>query len=473
MKHIKRFEFIIILCLPLLISAQTSPLGKGIIWTDVFSWEQVLQKAKQENKFIFVDCYATWCGPCKWMDENVYQDDTIGKYFNDKFISIKLQMDTSKLDDERIKGWYADARIIKNKYQVNAFPTYLFFSPNGKIVHRDEGVRALEGFIAVGAEALNPDVQYYITIEKFYRNELDTAYMKKLARKAKGLKEDKLAHDIANEYISRLSTEALFTKDNILFMCEFTKSSKNRGFTIFKDSSKKISEIDERVNQSRCKNIVTGIINNEEIRPYSLVKNGKPDWGRIKSNLKKYGPLGEEALRMYKPGIIFKTEIEPVLKINSDWNKILPLIKKQELDGNYEFVVGSTVVYYLNAVGFYHTEKNCKNLVAAATFYANSYSTLLGPQALNTWAWTVFENSSDRNELKKALEWSKRSNELGPGSPEYLDTYANLLYKLGYVKEAIDWQKKAVRTEEGIAKRPIFQQTLVKMQKGEKTWPEK
>ena len=44
---------------------------KGIHFVNGLSWQEVLQKAKAENKYIFVDCYATWCGPCKAMDKEV------------------------------------------------------------------------------------------------------------------------------------------------------------------------------------------------------------------------------------------------------------------------------------------------------------------------------------------------------------------------------------------------------------------
>ena len=46
--------------------------NKGIVFAEGLSWETVLQKAKQENKYIFMDCYTTWCGPCKMLAKNVF-----------------------------------------------------------------------------------------------------------------------------------------------------------------------------------------------------------------------------------------------------------------------------------------------------------------------------------------------------------------------------------------------------------------
>ena len=47
-------------------------------------------EAKKDNKMIFVDCYAEWCYPCKWMADNVFTDTVVASFYNKNFVSIKL-----------------------------------------------------------------------------------------------------------------------------------------------------------------------------------------------------------------------------------------------------------------------------------------------------------------------------------------------------------------------------------------------
>src|SRR5580704_15785264 len=129
----KKFVLTILaICFYLVSSAQ----DLGIQFVRGMSWQQIRAKAKKEHKFIFMDCYTTWCGPCKYMAKNIFPLKETGDAVNAKFISVSVQLDTSKHDSDTTKGWYADAHIIATKYKVNAYPTYLFFNPKGELVHR-------------------------------------------------------------------------------------------------------------------------------------------------------------------------------------------------------------------------------------------------------------------------------------------------------------------------------------------------
>ena len=51
---------------------------KGVQFMDNTPWENVIQKAKEQNKWIFVDCYTSWCGPCKMLATDVFTRDDVG-----------------------------------------------------------------------------------------------------------------------------------------------------------------------------------------------------------------------------------------------------------------------------------------------------------------------------------------------------------------------------------------------------------
>ena len=52
------------------------------------------EKAKEEDKIIFVDVYATWCGPCKMMDREVFSQEKVAEYYNATFVNAKFDSDT-------------------------------------------------------------------------------------------------------------------------------------------------------------------------------------------------------------------------------------------------------------------------------------------------------------------------------------------------------------------------------------------
>ena len=55
---------------------------KGIHFEHGLSWQQVQAKAKSENKYVFMDCFTTWCGPCRFMSANIFPLQDVGDSMN-------------------------------------------------------------------------------------------------------------------------------------------------------------------------------------------------------------------------------------------------------------------------------------------------------------------------------------------------------------------------------------------------------
>ncbi|MGQ1910388.1 thioredoxin family protein [Marinifilum sp. RC60d5] len=121
-------------------------LGQGIEF-EHGSLSETLSKAKNENKLVFIDCYTTWCGPCKMLSKNVFTQKEVGDVFNKQFINLKL-------DCEKGEGLE-----IAKKYAIAAYPTMLFLDGDGNVKHTlVGGVRAAD-LIENAAIALDPSKQ--------------------------------------------------------------------------------------------------------------------------------------------------------------------------------------------------------------------------------------------------------------------------------------------------------------------------
>lgn len=109
--------------------------NEGICFEANKSFAEVLQKAGAESKLVFVDCYTSWCGPCKQMAAKEFPKKEMGDYFNPKFVSVKIDME---------KG---EGPELLKRYDVSAFPTFLFLDANGELVHRMVGYKPAESFV--------------------------------------------------------------------------------------------------------------------------------------------------------------------------------------------------------------------------------------------------------------------------------------------------------------------------------------
>lgn len=110
--------------------AQQTKAADGAVGTQFFkgTFAQALAKAKKENKKLMVDCYTLWCGPCRHMAKNVFPDENLGKYMNANFVCIQLDME------------HGEGPELNKTFNVEAYPTFIFFDAEGKEMSRFEGM---------------------------------------------------------------------------------------------------------------------------------------------------------------------------------------------------------------------------------------------------------------------------------------------------------------------------------------------
>ncbi len=111
---------------------------------------EACEKAKIENKNIFIDFYTDWCGPCKAVAKHVFLEEEAGKYFNAKFINMSI-------DAEKGIG-----PAIADEFKVNSYPTFLIIDAEKNVLARWSGssskptpadfIKKVEEQIALGRE---------------------------------------------------------------------------------------------------------------------------------------------------------------------------------------------------------------------------------------------------------------------------------------------------------------------------------
>lgn len=158
------------------------------------TWNEITAKAKQEKKLIFIDCYTSWCGPCKKLSEEVFPLKNVGEVFNKDFINYKADME---------KGEGID---LQKKFHVGAYPTLLWVDYKGNIVHRIVGFVKAEILLAEAQLAMNGGNDQS-DLEKRYKKNRDNpeavkAYLNSLIKTS-----DSRSGEVARHYLSIIPKE--------------------------------------------------------------------------------------------------------------------------------------------------------------------------------------------------------------------------------------------------------------------------
>jgi thioredoxin-related protein len=270
----------------------------GIQFEEKATWQQVLDKAKKENKFILVDCYTTWCGPCKWMTKEVFPKAAVGAAINPNYISSAFDME---------KG---EGLELAKKFNIKNYPTYVFLNANGEIVHRGLGSMPAEDFIKLCNDALNPDKQYVTLRNKYISGNRDVDFLKNFSYVATDA-QDSMANEVFAHYLNE--QKDLLSKDNIDMIVALTRSVQDAGFPILqKNKDKFIASIGEKVYKTSIEELV---------------------WNEAKKAGKKgTNPEGfRKVIQQYLPEKtdLLCAEYElSVLKRNNEWKKYVPKAEK-------------------------------------------------------------------------------------------------------------------------------------------------
>lgn len=409
-------NLIIFLSLFLTIKAQNN----GIKFENDIQWNSILKKAKEENKYIFLYCFTSWCEPCLYMSKRIFPNEKVGDFYNKNFINVKLQFELSATDSAEYLFNYKSEELINNKYKIKSYPTYLFFNSDGKIIHRDNGSSDEVEFISKGINALDSNLQYYTQINHYKQGIRDSLFLKKISFMALHADDDSLASKYTKEYILS-KTNVITSTEDLQLIFEATGTASDTGFILILNN---LARFEHLIGKTRLANKMKTIIAQYEYSHYyqKWLKWNNIQWESYSKYLQKiYAPYDQDALFEIKRYVFQKQD---------NWEN------------------------FYNTVESYRIKHSLNN------------------SELNEYAWNVFKNCNNLKIVNKSLKWSKYSfKNKNKIEPSYIETYANLLYKLGRKKSAIKWEGKAQRIAQINGSNEDWgQDTLDKMKSGLKTW---
>ncbi|HJV78849.1 MAG TPA: thioredoxin fold domain-containing protein [Paludibacter sp.] len=339
-----------------------------------------LAKSQKEGKLVFIDCYTSWCGPCKHLSKEIFPLKAVGDFYNSHFINLSFDMEKS----EGIK--------IRTKYAVQAYPTLLFLNAQGETVHVGIGALDANALIELGKTALD-DTRNILSISKKMK-----AGDKSIQTLALYLKNNHYAADkdaLINEYFKTATDDEKLSED---------------AWELFKEH---INDID-----------------NDQFQYFLKHRSGYEQ---------KFGKMDVENKIIYGFGYYlqkYKADPQKAASVQS----IDPVLYSKFLVMR-NFMLASYEQY---------SQKNDKGKWNDYIAKAKPYVALdnIQPMAINDICWNIYENYRTFNDtatLKLAKEWQEKVHKALPDNHPINDTYAHILFDLGFVKEAIEHEALAIK----------------------------
>lgn len=151
------------------------------------TFEEALELQKKTPKKIMMDVYTTWCGPCKMLDKNTFQNKDVATYVNANYYAVKLNGEGNDVvtykDNAFSNPNYDPAKANKRNsahqlasyLQISAYPTIVFFDETGEVIAPIRGYQT------------PPQIELYLKLFKDnLHKEMDT--QEKFGEYAKGFK---------------------------------------------------------------------------------------------------------------------------------------------------------------------------------------------------------------------------------------------------------------------------------------------
>ena len=233
--------FILLVCL-----ATANLLYAQGVNSQHLTYAEALEKAKAENKLVFMDCYTSWCGPCKYMAKEVFTLKEAGDYFNSRFVNVKFDME---------KG---EGKELAQKFSVYVYPTFLILRTDGSIQYKIVGGNELEELITKVERGLHKKTTLPYLTERYHSGKIKKKEMPVFYQVLLDANEDRKASEIYKEFVPSLSEKEKLKADYWVFL-ENTAKWGNEDFNLI---LRNISYLEKNIGKEKLSDFLFQVYRN-------------------------------------------------------------------------------------------------------------------------------------------------------------------------------------------------------------------
>ena len=434
-----------------IICAGLSSFAQKLNTTKTF--DSALKQASEENRPVLlivaipITTQPATMNGVKINYANALEDKEVIEKINKTFVVYKTTMIDTAI------------RRILSPSSITSFPAYVFFRPDKSIFYKDFGNFGQKNrYFSMIENALTAYKERSVSdLEKdYFANKNDNQLLKKLidAREKIGITNNA---DLIEQYANNLKIGDFNNYENVLYILQagpyidgiaYKLAYTNRKLT---DSLYRTESLQKRIaiNRAIISNTMKAAAKDKNLnRAMAAANYERSTWGKdyragdksYNNQILWYYSTVKDTTNYFRTAMYFYDN--HYMNIGADSIKKIETKEREAMNKrNTSNIMGRNIVSkekmdsLLKLKGTVKTTQTFITVGSASSSYATE---------LNNAAWKFYETGTKNiNYLTKAMIWSRRSIELNPIGG-YYDTLAHLLYRLGYVEEAIKTQENAI-----------------------------
>jgi hypothetical protein len=406
--------------------------------------QEAIKFSIKKNKPIFMFIET----PNAKIETNVwFEDDEIVNLINENFIAFK----TSFLSE--------DAREITKKYTfINKYPAFVFLHNNKEVFFNDFGTSTFkQKYVKIIQDAVAASSQKKLSdYEQEYNDKKDSQSLKAFiaARQKQGIIDNAA---LIETYASLLTIADFNDYKTVLFVLQSGPYVDGKAYKLAYTNRKVVDSIYKnepvQVRSDINRNVLVNTMKNAQNTKNIMQAQAAASYARrmsganYQTGAKNYsGQMLNYFIAVNDTTNYLKSAVSYFdsyyMNLSADSIKKLELVQSQAaLERSRPIIKAPTI-----SQAKMDSIKASPNTVVRRESFTTSVVSMRNAyaNALNGAAYKFYETGTTNiNYLTKAMIWSRRSLELKQDA-NYYDTLAHILYRLGYVSEAVKTEETAI-----------------------------